>query len=69
MSERKKYCQGPPRGSGHERKVTTVNGYDFKQGNDYTAATNHYADLTCGCGDYSCPRMHDSDARCVNWEY
>ncbi|MGG7104620.1 MULTISPECIES: hypothetical protein [Rhodococcus] len=46
-----------------------MNGYDFKQGNDYTAATNHYADLTCGCGDYSCPRMHDSDARCVNWEY
>jgi hypothetical protein len=35
---------------------------------DYNAATNHYAGLTCGCGDYSCPRMHNDAAQCVNAE-
>lgn len=68
MSERKKNCQGPPRGSGHQRKVKSVNGYDFEQGKDHDAATIHYAGLTCGCGDYSCPRMHDDAAQCVNAE-
>jgi hypothetical protein len=45
-----------------------VNGYDFEQGKDHDAATIHYAGLTCGCGDYSCPRMHDDAAQCVNAE-
>ena len=35
---------------------------------DYSAATIHYAGLTCGCGDYSCPRMHNDAAQCVNAE-
>jgi len=46
-----------------------VNGYDFEQGEDHQAGTSHHAGLNPGCGDYSCPRMHDSTARCVNWEY
>ena len=63
-----KKLSGATEGSGHQRKVKSVNGYDFEQGKDHDAATIHYAGLTCGCGDYSCPRMHDSAARCVNWE-
>ncbi|MDN3461166.1 hypothetical protein [Rhodococcus sp. APC 3903] len=43
-------------------------GYDYTEGDDYSAATIHYAGLTCGCGDYSCPRMHDDAAQCVNAE-
>ncbi|WP_198174638.1 MULTISPECIES: hypothetical protein [unclassified Rhodococcus (in: high G+C Gram-positive bacteria)] len=43
-------------------------GYDYTEGGDYSAATSHYAGLTCGCGDYSCPRMHDDAAQCVNAE-
>jgi len=35
---------------------------------DYNAATIHYAGLTCGCGDCSCPRMRDDAAQCVNAE-
>lgn len=63
-----KKLSGATEGSGHQRKVKSVNGYDFEQGKDRDAATIHYAGLACGCGDYSCPRMHDSAARCVNWE-
>jgi hypothetical protein len=49
-----------------ERKVTTVRVYDYKQGNDYHAATNHYAGLLCGCGDYSCPAMSDDTKACFS---
>ncbi|MGE2767199.1 hypothetical protein ACQGAO_00440 [Rhodococcus sp. 1.20] len=43
--------------------------YDYTEGDDYSAATIHYAGLSCGCGDYSCPRMHDdAAAQCVNAE-
>ncbi|MFD9679459.1 hypothetical protein ACFWAD_06265 [Rhodococcus sp. NPDC059969] len=60
---------GATEGPGNDGKVKSVNGYDFEQGEDHQAGTSHYAGLNCGCGDYSCPRMHDSTARCVNWEY
>lgn len=33
---------------------------------DHTAATNHYAGPFCSCGDYSCPRMENTNAQCVN---
>ncbi|MGQ5696330.1 hypothetical protein [Rhodococcus erythropolis] len=42
--------------------------YDYIEGDDYSAATIHYAGLGCGCGDYSCSRMHNDTAQCVNAE-
>ena len=51
--------------SGHERKVTTVSGYEYEPGDDHNAATNHYAGLHCCCGDYSCPAMSDPAKACA----
>ena len=30
------------------------------------AATNYYAGPFCSCADYSCPRMENTNAQCVN---
>ena len=55
--------------SGHERKVTTVSGYEYEPGDDHNAATNHYAGLLCCCGDYSCPAMSDATETCAEQDY
>ena len=42
------------------------NDYDYTPGDDYTAATAHYAGPFCSCGDYSCPASSNETAQCVN---
>lgn len=68
MPEGQKNWRGTGLVPSHERKVTMSDDYDYTEGDDYSAATSHYAGLTCGCGDYSCPRMHNDAAQCVNAE-
>lgn len=40
--------------------------YDYTPGDDYAAASTHYAGPFCSCGDHSCPASNDPTAPCIN---